>query len=204
MTKFVFETFEHDYPIWAKHHEMVGMLVKRVYEDGRENVTESEEILALMEKYPNALRQKSVQLLVKGESQKAMDYYLPLTNQEYQTPVTEFQSGAMNTKQTMTIRYKFLLDDALFAFEQVVNASNNYPLLNLLDESTMKESLIEVAENSDVQTDGIGIVEDDEESLSIVVVDGFGDSRIIEIEIHELLDHLVAVEIIGYEMEIVK
>lgn len=203
MTKFAFETLECDYPAWAKHHEMVGIHVKRVYEDGQSKETENEKLQALMEKYPEKLRKNSVKLMVNGTTQSATDYYLPLKNQAYQKPVTEFQSGAMNTEQTMTVRYKFLLENALFIFEQEVNTANNYPLLNLLDQSSLEEVLKEVAEKSDVQMDGIGLVVDDEDALSIVVVNECGDGTIIEIEIHELLDHLIAVEVIGYEMQII-
>lgn len=73
-------------------------------------------------------------------------------------------------------------------------------MLNILDDYELEEAIREVAENSDVKTDGIGKVDDEDGMFSIVVVDEYGDADIIDVEINELLDHLIAVDVFEYEM----
>lgn len=201
MVKFAFESYEVDFPNWAKHHKTIGIHVRREYQDGEVDKTKDETLNSLVDKNNSILKAKPVDLYVRGtgERKTATDYYLPLENKDLKPIVDYFQSGASNTRQNMGVRYKFLLESSLFILDHTLIAKGNYSLTDVLDIDYIVE---EVCENGKLEDVGIAKT-DDSNDYEIIVVDEYGDITTICMSLNELLDHLIAVELYDYQMEII-
>jgi len=163
--------------------------------------TKNEILNALVDKNNSILKAKPVTLSVieSGERKEATDYYLLLKNKDFKPLVNYFEMGASNTRQTMGVRYKFLLERSLFILDYTLTAKGNYPLANVLD----IEYIVEEVTGEDNKLEDIGISKGDfPNEYNIVLVDEYGNYTTIQIELNELMDYLIGVEIYDYQIEI--
>lgn len=210
MVKFAFEGYETEYPSWSKHHKTLGTHVRRVYDDGEVIHSNDEQVKAIVEANEDKLKVKHVTLFSrKTDSRRdAKDYFLPLTNLEYEGEDLEYYSnGASNTKQTTYVRLKFLIEDNLFVLNHSYKSSGHYAqsfnsFLGSLDDYALEEIIDEILDKEG-ELEDVGIEKGESDDYHIVVADKALCPEDFEIGKHELFESLVAVEVYKYDMEIV-
>lgn len=209
MVKFGFKDYQDNYPNWSKHHKTIGIQVKRVYGDGTVILTENEKLNAIVAENEHLLNTKRVMLFDRKASERkhAIDYYLPLTNLEYEEANLEYYSvGAMNTSQTTHVRLTFLLDYDRFILDYSFKSegSGAMSFYHLMDGVDFVESIIDevLEENKFLEEVGITKGEDRQEDFHIVLVSHIGEIMDVDVERQELLDSLVGVEIYRFDQKI--
>ena len=216
MITFKLDGYETKMPNWAKHHKQLGLHVKRVYEDG-EVIEGSEEIKELVKKHESSLKEKYVHTRNRktGERRGAVDYYLPIYNQEYtEANLEQFSAGASNTTQTNYIRMKFQFDGAVCFLETKHRSSGSYSFIDMIDGIDSIEELVEgiLRQGKSIEEIGIkGVNYNDEEDddfdedydeYEVLTVDEALSIMPINIEKREFYEGLVGIEIFKHEMEI--
>lgn len=210
MIKFGFNDYTVEMPNWSKHHQEMGVHVKRVYPDGKVIEPKDETLLRLMRKNGNLLKEKSVLLFTPNGEQRVTDYYLPLQNQQYADGRLSYYSvGAMNTKQTTHIRYSFQIEEASFKLDYAYKSSGSYAS-SFFDqvrhlEGAIEEAIEEILEKGLSKEESLAEygIATGEEDFEILVIDDYLDVQQIDILKHELLKSLVGIEIYKFEQEIV-
>lgn len=210
MVKFAFEGYKTEFPNWSKHHKTLGTHVRRVYEDGETIGTKNEEIEAIVKVNEDKLKLKHVNLYNRqtGNRRNAKDYYLPLTNLEYEdADIDYYSNGASNTKQTTHIRFKFLIEDNLFVLSHSYRSSGHYSMsfggfLDGFDDYRL-DDIIEEILGKEEKLEDIGITKGETDDYHIVVADKALCPEDFEISKRDLFESLVAVEVYKFDMEIV-
>ncbi|WP_214873365.1 hypothetical protein [Exiguobacterium sp. s140] len=194
---------------WAKHHEQMGVFVKRVY-DGTDKVVETDfkKLREIASRHEDKLKSKKG--FVFGDTTESVtDYYLPLKNLGYKkTELPYYHVGSMNTRQVTRVRFHFKPEDVEFKLDYEFKTSGSMC-------STFKDVIRDIEDTiEDVIQDILELDINDSDRLSqhgitssddgyvIMVLDEVLNPMEIEIEKHQLLDSLVGVEIYDFEQVI--
>lgn len=212
MVKFGKDKFTYNFEDWTKHHKTIGILIKRIYQNGTTNLVENPLLVEIAEKYKDELKSKSVTLYNRNDDEmtKAEDYYLQLDNLEYIEPDIEYYSiGSANTQLKLHIRAKFLLEDCLFIMERSYKTGGSYAMsfTDFTDNDFVENLISEVKErNLTIDKDGISVQDDEDNILDgdfrINVIDKNGIPITIEVEKRELVQACIGIELYKFELEI--
>ena len=209
MITFGIENFTMKLHDWAKHHEQMGVFVKRVY-DGTDKVVETniEKLREIASRHEDTLKSKKG--LVFGDTTETVtDYYLPLQNVDYKkTELSYYHVGSMNTRQVTRVRFHFKLEEVDFKLDYEFKTSGSMA-------STFKDIIRDVEDKiEDVIQDILELDINDTDRLSqhgitsnddgyvIMVLNEVLEPMEIEIEKHELLRSFVGVEVYDFEQVI--
>lgn len=193
---------------WAKHHKEISIRFKREYEDGREpSVTESEDILKLVEQYPDKVIKKAQSLFERDtfKSLNATDHFIVLTNLDYpESKVDYYSVGSSNTSHVTKVRLRFRLEYADFMLDYEYKTSGSYAMsFYSLINNSIDDIVEEVACNDDIPFTKKGIMPSKElEGYYIVAVDENKRNLEFDIETKELLSGLVGVEVYQHDTKI--
>lgn len=211
MITFGFKDYTVEMPNWSKHHQEIGVHVKRVYSDGKVVETDNETLLRLMKEHGNLLKEKAVILFSAEGSKTGTDFYLPLSNQQYKDGRLSYYSvGAMNTKQTTSVRYSFQLEEVSFKLDHTFKSAGSYAS-SFFDqiryiEGSIEEVIQDILDKDLSEEDSLseyGLAKGHDEDYQIVVVTEKLEITTIEVSKQELLKALVGIEIYAFEQEIV-
>lgn len=213
MIKFGLDNYTEEFDNWSKHHKQIGVLVKRTYPDlDREpNLTKNQELLALVEKYPEKMKQKTITLTNFNTHERfnGVEHYLLLDNHDYTEANVDYYSiGSNNTKQTSHIRLTFQLEYDIFKTDITVKTSGShalsmYDMLCVFD--AIEGWLDELTEEPDSLINyGIEKYDGDDGDYRIILIQQHGEAIPVEIEKRELLAALTGVELYAFDLEIIE
>lgn len=204
MTKFGFEGFEADFYDWTKHHKIIGLFIKRVYEDGEVIDTDDKQLASFFEKYPERLKSKYNSYAKRGSGVRrdATDYYFILDNLEYiESDIESYAIGATNTHQATSVRLKFLLEDNLFFLDYEYATSGTFArsFKSMISDPHFVSDAINEALEKELLLEKIGIAKAEGGEVTIIVTNCASAPDSFEISIRELCDSLIGVEIYKHE-----
>ncbi|HHT97275.1 MAG TPA: hypothetical protein GXZ90_05220 [Clostridiales bacterium] len=209
--KFGLDEFKIERDNWSKHHKEIGLHVKRVYNNGREILSENQEnqeIKNLVDKYTSDLKHKVV-ILYDHESEKlihATDYFLVLKNLNYpKTEIDYYSIGSGNTKQTTHIRITFQVETDLFILDHSYTSDGIYAasFYDYMDMDKIEDILDVTSKKSDT-VDAYGITQsDDSDYYRIVLVSAEGQVNVADVHRRELLRSFIGMEVYKFDQKII-
>lgn len=182
----------------------VGVLVKRTYFEDKEAVYFSEEFNEefLNNNYDLQITEKPVKLYNRKSDTTfdAIDHHLILQNSEYKDGTLEYyDTSASNTRINQCVRVKFQFEDYVGFMRFDVNGSGSFAL-NFLDIlSSIEDQIIEGLEGKDTAIDGISFNGDE---VKLITIDEYLAVDAIDMPLQDLLSHIVKVEVLTFDMEI--
>lgn len=208
MVKFEYKDYSTELPNWSRHHKTIGARVKRVYEDGEVTLPKEKKVQQLVKEYESALIPHAVTLINWDTSKErsATDYYLPCKNTDYkEADVLDYGVGAVNTKETLHIRLKFVMDYATIYLDHELKTEGSYALsfFGLLS-MDIDDLIDEIVENSKgLAEDGIEASKEEGSDYHVVAVTNYGEATDFHLEKRDLQQALVGIEVYQFDLEIV-
>lgn len=207
MIKFGFENYETEFPNWSKHHKVLSVLVKRVYDDGEIVESEDDQIKDILLRNEDKLKSKHVSLYNResGKRRTATNYFLPLNNLEFNDGhLSYYSSGDYNTKQETHVRIKFMIEDNLFIIDHNYQSYGNYtPSFKsyYIDGIDMIGDILDELVENGSKIEEYGIEQGDNDDYLIAVANEVHCPDSFEISKRELLESLIGIEIYKFNMD---
>lgn len=198
---------EVDFHNCLKDHKRVSIPVKRVYEDGTADFLHTQFDEKFLADNPDVeLLSKHVNLYNRGTGgrRSAEQLHIVLDNKEYEEGnLSNYYTGASNTKEKHVVRLTFILDESVCVIRTTHRSRGGYSLRSILDSTLDEFSFADNIEDYTLEENGIAYNEKADE-LHLLVLDEALNVTDIQLPIRDLLDCLVKVEVIEYEMTILE
>lgn len=214
MIHFGIGDFQIKKPNWARHHKQLSLLVKRVYESGKEDTVTNDQLRKVVQHTKRQLKTEPVLIghYSTDDRENAIDYYLPLENKDYEPANMEYYDvGASNASQTLHLRLKFMFESSVGYIDYTVKTGGSHAVsvADIIQNSDLVEDIIEdivdkqTTKDESLEEHGIYVSEDDELIRFMVVNQTTYKSTTIELDDYEFKKGLIGVELYKFEYEIV-